>query len=336
VPKVDSTWTGRDRLGALKVRWGVGRMHYTVIPGLYALGRPDPQSPVLVTANYKLSFDRLRRAVQGLDAWILVLDTRGINVWCAAGKGTFGTDELIHRIAETSLDLVVDHRELILPQLGAPGVAAHLVARRSGFDVIWGPVMAEDIPAFLAAGRVATPEMRRKRFPMHERAELVPMEMVPTAKLLLPVAVAVVLVAGALGPRTFWVDLADHGVRGALALLAAAIAGTVVTPVLLPWLPGRAFSIRGAIVGLLMTAVTLAALAANHPSGFLRFDTAAWLLMGTALSAFLAMNFTGSTTFTSLSGVRREMRFAVPLQIATGTLGLVLWLGSFFLPGGGG
>lgn len=69
-------------------------MGYTIDPGLYALGNPDESSPVLVTANYKLTFDRLRQSLPKLDAWVLVLDTKGINVWCAAGKGTFGTGEV--------------------------------------------------------------------------------------------------------------------------------------------------------------------------------------------------------------------------------------------------
>jgi CO dehydrogenase/acetyl-CoA synthase gamma subunit (corrinoid Fe-S protein) len=69
-----------------------------------------------------------------------VLDTQGINVWCAAGKGTFGTDELVHRIEATQLHDVVRHRVLILPQLGAPGVAAHDVKKRSGFTIEYGPV----------------------------------------------------------------------------------------------------------------------------------------------------------------------------------------------------
>lgn len=98
-------------------------MHYTVDPGLYGIGDPDPESPVLVTANYKMSFDLLKRAVSGLDAWILVLDTFGINVWCAAGKGTFGTDESVDRIESSGLGDVVSHRRLIVPQSVPPAYA---------------------------------------------------------------------------------------------------------------------------------------------------------------------------------------------------------------------
>src|SRR4030066_353544 len=94
----------RDIFNGWKVRWGINRMDYKVNPGLYRIGNPCNSAPVLVTANYKLTFDSLRKELTGMDVWILVIDTKGVNVWCAAGKGTFGTEELIHRIADTKLD----------------------------------------------------------------------------------------------------------------------------------------------------------------------------------------------------------------------------------------
>jgi hypothetical protein len=87
----DSTITFANRLDHFLARWGINRMGHRVEPGLYRLGNPAPESPVFTSANYTLSFDALRSALAGNDAWILVLDTKGINVWCAAGKGTFGT-----------------------------------------------------------------------------------------------------------------------------------------------------------------------------------------------------------------------------------------------------
>jgi acetyl-CoA decarbonylase/synthase complex subunit gamma len=151
------------------------------VDGLYAwAGRMT--NPVLVTANYKLSFDTLRSALKDRNLWILVLDTDGINVWCAAGKGTFSTDELVSRIESSGLANVVSHRRLIVPQLGAPGVAAHEVKRLSGFKVTYGPVRSQDLPAFIDAGFKATPEMREKTFSTWDRLVLVPVELVPALK----------------------------------------------------------------------------------------------------------------------------------------------------------
>ncbi len=330
VPRVDAAWSAADSWGRVKVRWGVGRMRYTVLPGLYALGDPDPDSPVLVTANYKLSFDHLRRAMAGHDAWILVLDTRGVNVWCAAGKGTFGTEELVGRVVLAKLAQVVTHRRLVLPQLGAPGIAGFEVARRCGFRVSWGPVRADDLPEYLAAGRRATPEMRRKSFGIGERCALVPVELVAALKVLLPVAAAVAVLAG-LGGGPFPSELADHGVTAAAVLLGAVLAGAVLAPLLLPWLPGRAFSVKGAALGLVVGITVVAARGAYAADLAHRVEATGWLLVGAALAAFLTMNFTGSSTFTSLSGVRREMRVAVPLQAAGAVAGLVLFISGRWL-----
>src|SRR5512138_931586 len=140
VPRVRTRLTARDHLGTLRVRCNLGRMRYRVPPGLYAFGEPSAADPVLVSANYKLSFDRLRSVLTGRSGWILVLDTQGVNVWCAAGKGTFGTEELVRRIESCALDRVVTHRKLVVPQLGAPGVSAHEVHRHCGFRVVYGPV----------------------------------------------------------------------------------------------------------------------------------------------------------------------------------------------------
>jgi acetyl-CoA decarbonylase/synthase complex subunit gamma len=306
-------------------------MNYRVDPGLYALGNPGENSPVLVTANYKMSFDKLRNALPGRDAWILVLDTKGINVWCAAGKGTFGTAELVARIAACGLNQVVSHREVILPQLAGPGISAHQVKKLSGFKATYGPIRAVDLPAFLDAGLKATPGMRMKTFTAWERTELIPIELVGALKTGLPVLLIFFLAESLLGPEGFWTNALSHGVYSVVAILAAILAGAVLTPVFLPWLPGRAFSLKGLIPGALVTlALTVfQGSALNTWQGSI--ETAAWFFIIVAISTFLAMNFTGASTYTSLSGVKKEMRWAVPSQIGAGILGLALWIGSHII-----
>ena len=331
VPRISSTLSGADYRGTIKARWGVSRMRYTIEPGLYALGNPDEHTPILVTANYKMSFDRLREALPGRDAWILVLDTNGINVWCAAGKGTFGTEELVRSIESSGLAQTVVHRELILPQLSGPGIAAHLVKKLSGFKVIYGPINATDLPAFLDAGLKATPEMRLKTFDIRERTVLIPLELVSTLKWVLIILPLFFFVGGLGGQTGFWSGALDYGLFAIIALLSAVIAGAVLTPILLPWLPGRAFSLKGMAMGLI-TAVILTALRPENLNNWQgRIETLAWFLLIPAIAAYLAMNFTGASTYTSLSGVKKEMKWAVPVEIAAGAAGLFLWFGSLFV-----
>jgi hypothetical protein len=331
VPRVATALRFEDRLGAWKARWGVGRMRYTVGPGLYAVGNPTPESLVFVSANYKMSFDRLRTRLTGRDGWIMVLDTEGINVWCAAGKGTFGTDEIVNRVEATRLAEIVSHRKLVLPQLGAPGVSAHEVRRQTGFTVVYGPVRAEDLPAFLDAGMKATPAMRRVRFPIRDRIVLIPIELVMSAKYAVFILAFFFLLAG-LGPEGYSSTRAIAvGLRCAVLFLCAYLAGTGVTPALLPWLPGRMFSAKGAWAGLVF-AFVVGGYAWARPGVFENWMSAvAWFFIIPTVASFLGMNFTGASTYTSLSGVRREMRIAVPTQVVCGVVGLGLWLAARFV-----
>jgi acetyl-CoA decarbonylase/synthase complex subunit gamma len=306
-------------------------MHYTVEPGLYALGMPDKQSPVFVTANYKMSFDKLRETLPGRSAWIVVLDTQGINVWCASGKGTFGTGELVGRIKSSGLEQIVSHRELILPQLSGPGVAAHLVKKLSGFKVIYGPILAADLPAFLDHGLRATLEMRRKTFTTWERMVLIPMELIEALKAGLIVILIFFLLAFLGNSGGVWTNSLQHGLLATMAILAAILAGAVLSPLLLPWLPGRAFSLKGFGLGVLAVAILMVFGWNDWITWAGRLEILAWVLLIPAISAYLAMNFTGASTYTSLSGVRKEMRWALPLQIGSGIVGMILWLGSNFI-----
>lgn len=329
IPQVPTRLSMIDIFAGWMVRWSFRRMDYRVKPGLYAVGTPNAESEILVTANYKMSLDSLRRQLGGRHLWLLVLDTKGVNVWCAAGKGTFGTEELVSRIEKTELKKIVSHRKLILPQLGAPGIAAHDVARRSGFKVIYGPVRAADLPACLDNRMKVLPEMRRVSFPLRDRLVLVPIELVATFKYALALVIILFLLSAA---QRGGFGLAVMDGLHIVALLAVAIfAGVLLTPALLPWIPGRTFAAKGAWTGLVMASATVVCVLTGGGLFANWLMASGWFMIIPAIASFLAMNFTGASTYTSLSGVRAEMRIAVPLQVGTGLAGLGLWLGGLFL-----
>ena len=313
VPTISTELTRSDRLGAVRVRWGIGRMNYQIPPGLYAAGRPDETSPVLVTANYKLTFDRLRSRLNTIDAWILVLDTKGINVWCAAGKGTFGTEELTRRIHSVGLGQIVQHKRIILPQLGAPGVAAHEVKKATGFGIEYGPVYAHDLPEYLLNRSQIKPEMRRVRFPLKDRLDLIPMEFIPALKLV-PIFLVWLVFVQLLRDHRLSVSI----LRDFVPYFAAIISGSVLFQVLLPWMPFRSFIINGWLLGAAMVAA-FCALTGVETSLFLPL-----LLVLPPVSAYLAVNFTGATTFTSLSGVQKELARGVPVMIVSVLAGMII------------
>ena len=305
-----------DHFDHIKARLGVNRMGHRIEPGLFTIGAPSADSPVFVSANYTLSFDALRSALSGIDGYILVLDTDGVNVWCAAGKGTFGTDELVNRIEKTGLGAITHQRTLILPQLGAPGVAAQDVKKRSGFKVEYGPVRAADLPEYLKT-RQATPEMRRVHFSLVDRLKVSLVDLIVAIWPMLIAAVLLYFLGG-------W--------RPALAAITATLAGELLFPILLPWLPGHDFSTKGLILGGLaaLPFALLAFMGNPQAAWWLRLAAGlAYLFALAPVTGLLSLLFTGSTTFTSRTGVKREIAAYIPIMAWIFGAGALLTIGLF-------
>lgn len=327
VPIVSTRISFRDFMGTVMVRWSINRNKYKVDPGLYAVGNPGPEADVFVTANYKLSFDTLRKNLSGESGWILVLDTRGINVWCAAGKGTFGTKELVNRIRRVSLEKVVNHKRLILPQLGATGVAAHKVKEETGFNVQYGPVRASDIKKFISNGYRADKEMRKVTFVFKDRIKLIPNDFMYGKFYLLGAMAILFIISGLSVNGISYKDFQGEGGPAILRVFLAYFAGIVITPMFLPYIPGRFFSLKGFFAGAIVFLILLLLKFVDNNI----FEILSWFLIITAISSFLAMNFTGSSTFTSLSGVKKEMKISLPFQIGFAIIGIILQIVGKFI-----
>ena len=140
--------------------------------GLRVVGAPGPDSPVFVTCNYDLTVRRVLEALKGLDCYVLVAPSKGINVWCAAGGGMFNAHSVTSAVKTSRIGERVNHRRLILPQLSAPGIDVTRVEQESGWRCAFGPVYARDIPAFVASNFCKTDEMRRVKFPLRDRIEM--------------------------------------------------------------------------------------------------------------------------------------------------------------------
>jgi len=140
--------------------------------GLIKIGNPDRESPVLLTCNYNLTVERVKRALKGIDAYLLVANSRGINVWCGAAGGHFSHHDVISVLKTSGIEKLVDHRTVVLPQLAATGIEAKAVQERSGWRIVWGPVYAKDIPDFLQNGFEKVPSMREVNFSWQQRTEM--------------------------------------------------------------------------------------------------------------------------------------------------------------------
>ncbi len=208
--------------------------------GLLRIGEPGREAPVLVTGNFTLTVRRLRDALRGHDAWLLVANSRGINVWCAAGGGHLTHHDVISVVRTSGIADRVDRQELILPQLCATGVERRRITEATGFATRWGPARLEDLPAFLERGARVSQRERFMRFPLWERAEMAAMWGVPMLAVTLPI---IWLVSG----------------RATATVAAASVAAMVLGLFgLLPWLQVRtrarfltfaAFALTAALLG---------------------------------------------------------------------------------------
>lgn len=318
ISRVATLLSPGDKWGTLKARMGSFRMSYSVKPGLYAAGNPDENSDVFVSANYKMSFDSLRASLNGLNAWILVLDTNGINVWCAAGKGTFGTSELVSRIKATGLGNIVSHGKLIVPQLGAPGINSGEVKRKSGFRVLYGPVRAADIKEFLNSGYKCTDVMRRVKFTITDRLVLTPIEINQIFAKFYIFALFVFIFFGLTPQGIIFRDSVFKGYIFIAAGLLAVFAGAFFTPVFLPFIPFRSFAVKGWVAGVAIFSSVV------YFGGIFKawniFLIISAMILFPLMSSYMALQFTGASTYTSLSGVKRELKFAFPVYISGSVL----------------
>lgn len=188
-------------------------------PRLIRVGNPGRDAPVLLTSNYNLTVRRVLRALHGQDAYLLVAPAGGINVWCAAAGGLFTTHQVISILRTSGIGTLVDHRRLILPQLSATGVERKLVEQRTAWHIVFGPVYARDLPAYLARGR-KTEAMRQVGFPLLDRIEMAVAWAFPIS-----VVGGIVLAIG-------WRHLL-------LPFFAMVWAVTLGLYTFFPWLPGR-------------------------------------------------------------------------------------------------
>jgi hypothetical protein len=330
IKRISTSLTKKDIIGTVAIRLNINRNNYAIEPGLYVIGIPDENSQVIVSANYKFTFDKLRQELVNLNLWLLIIDTQGINVWCAAGKGTFGTQEILKKMKQTKLDAVVKNKILILPQLGAPGVSAHIITKYTGFKVIYGPVAASDIKEFLENQCETTPDMRRVKFSLADRAILTPVETIQKIKYF-PIVVILFLFINFIAKSNIgFLEIFKLSMINSIPYLIAILLGTVSIPILLPIIPFKSFALKGAIVGLIWSAITI-----HFSSTFLYEDSLIMMisntLLLTSITTYLGLNFTGSSTYTSFSGVLKETIRAMPIVIVASVIGVILMIVSSFM-----
>jgi NAD-dependent dihydropyrimidine dehydrogenase PreA subunit len=251
--------------------------------GLLEIGHPGRSSPVLVTGNFRLTVARVCRALRGLDAYLLVANSRGVNVWCSATGGLLTNHDVLSALKTSGIEERVDHRQAILPQLAATGVDGRDLEQQSGWKVVWGPVYASDLPAFLQGGLAKGAAMREVRFPWTQRLEM-------AVFWAFPISLISALITGVLWRQAL--------VTGVLVVWVLALALYMVYPLYGRWLePGwRGRAVVFSVLAVLWLVVMLGLEGYTRGLGPPTWGvTARWGIFTFVVLMVMGIDFLGST-----------------------------------------
>lgn len=275
---------------------------YIIEPGLYYTGRQyDREAPLLVTSNYLLTVFLVVRRIRAFNARLLVIDTDGINVWCAAGKGRFSNAEILKQLDRYDRGLLTDDERLtmILPKVGLSGVDLRAL-RKAGIRPVIGPLYARDLPTYLSKPPLKDRDEDRILFGLQSRV----FTWLPGLVQFLGYGFA--LVAALLVVEYVWGMPASLGLLGIIALLATAY------PILFPWIPGVRFAVKAlwlaAFISLGIGALTVVEVLASA-------DLIMAVLFTFATSIFFGLSYTGNSAVSNYSRVRKEIARFLPLNV---------------------
>jgi len=122
----------------------------TVTEGIYEIGDPDENSPVLVTTNFALTYFIVSGEIEGskVPSWLLIKDSEGLSVLTAWAAGKFSGDDVGMFVKKCGIADKVKHTEVIIPGYAA-SIVGDMEEELPGWTITVGPREAAHIPAFL-------------------------------------------------------------------------------------------------------------------------------------------------------------------------------------------
>ena len=156
-----------------------------IASGVYRVGTPGPDDPVLLTGNFLATVEKLRLALAGQSCYLIVEDTSGWNVWCASDAGLFTAERAAALMRLYGIERLTPQRTVIIPRLG--GRVGKKLTELTQWHVVTGPIEARDLPDFLKDATI-TPEMRNldRMYRLPERLRVGALTMVQLPLFLLP------------------------------------------------------------------------------------------------------------------------------------------------------
>ncbi len=298
---LDLTWL--DYVKALICWLDSFKRTYAVEPGLYYTGdKYDTDTLLLVTANYHMTVFLVVRRLRRRNVRLLVVDTDSINVWCAAGKGTFCNDAIFAQLNRYEQHLPKDdgRLKLILPKLCLSGVNLPAL-REAGCDAIIGPVYGKDLPAYLSTEPCKDRDTDRVLFGLQSRLFTMPPGLLQTLKYSVTLLLALWVVQ-----QIWYFALPVAGVLGLTVVLVIAY------PVCFPYLPGKWFAVKGLSLAIVVSGA-LCVLAAGGLVSRGNLITA--VLFTLASGMYFGQSYSGNSAVSNVTSLRKETARLLPVYV---------------------
>ncbi|MCB2228892.1 MAG: acetyl-CoA decarbonylase/synthase complex subunit gamma [Desulfarculaceae bacterium] len=122
----------------------------TVTEGIYEIGGPNADSPLLITTNFSLTYFIVSGEIEGsrVPAWLLIKDTEGLSVMTAWAAGKFSGDDVGMFVKKIGVEEKIGHKSLVIPGYAA-AIAGDVEEELPGWNIQVGPREAAHLTKFL-------------------------------------------------------------------------------------------------------------------------------------------------------------------------------------------
>lgn len=298
---------------------------FSVKPGLYYTGdHYDITAPILVTCNYHLTVYKLWKTVNHLNTRILVIDTEGINVWCAAGKGKFCTAAIQEQLEKVDpnqlsvLEISKEHRlPLVIPKLALSGVKLKKLIDLN-YQPIIGPIYMEEIPDFLHQKPLINCKTEKFEFDISDRLFTLPGSLLQFLLYSIYPAIPLFLL-NAIFPNgcsnILWYQI---------PILFFSVATLYI--IIFPYLPSRKFAIKGLTLASCLLLPILVVFFINPISIGSIYSSLSLVSIVLATGIFFGLYYTGNSGVSNYSLVKLEIVRYLPISAILYGLGLVMFI----------
>ena len=118
-------------------------------PGIYRVGTPGPDAPVLMTVNFSLTYFTVQGYLESsrIPSFMLIVDTEGLSVLTAVAAGKLSETLVKESLRKFGVESLVSHRTIIIPGYAAP--LSGRIEEVTGWKVMVGPRDAAELGEFL-------------------------------------------------------------------------------------------------------------------------------------------------------------------------------------------